>query len=175
MTDSKYCMNFQTTESKKFRSLKDKKWEEAENNNLTKEIWVKCVEEVEVTTREDVTCKDVGTTMEDRGITNEKEGPIYSYEELQEVFQTNKCLEIFLDQLYLAARPLEHEKKTMNHIKKLIVHVCYLLASLNNAKINFFKFDVVFYLDSVGTSNKGLDTLANLGVTTTSRAMDQRK
>ncbi|RIB29191.1 hypothetical protein C2G38_2027870 [Gigaspora rosea] len=41
MTDSKRCMNCETTESTVFRSLKDKKWEEAENNNLTKEKWVK--------------------------------------------------------------------------------------------------------------------------------------
>ncbi|CAG8733016.1 11889_t:CDS:1, partial [Gigaspora rosea] len=41
MTDSKLCMNCETTESTVFRSLKDKKWEEVENNNLTKEKWVK--------------------------------------------------------------------------------------------------------------------------------------
>ncbi|RIB07153.1 hypothetical protein C2G38_2275353 [Gigaspora rosea] len=63
----------------------------------------------------------------------------------------------------------------MDLMKKLIVHICYLLASLNNSKINSFKFDVAFYLDSVGTSNEGLDTLAKLSVTTTSRAVDQKK
>ncbi|RIB20838.1 hypothetical protein C2G38_2178254 [Gigaspora rosea] len=192
MTDSKHCMNCETTESTVFRSLKDKKWEEAENNNLTKEKWVKggklcyiCymnfVEnllqrlqreakrvrissgEVEVTARKevDVTYKDVGTTMEDmeeasmidlvgtiEAMTRifyekehvKKEGPIYSYEELREVFQTNKCLENFLDQLYLVARPLERGEKIIDR-----------------------------------TSNEGLDTLANLGVTTTSRAVDKRK
>ncbi|CAG8847164.1 3610_t:CDS:1, partial [Gigaspora margarita] len=90
-------------------------------------------------------------------------------------FQTNEGLKNFLDQLYLAARPLERTDQTMNRMKKLIVHICYLLASLNNTKINSFKFDIACYLDSVGTSNEGLDTLANLGVTTTSRAVDQRK
>ncbi|RIB28182.1 hypothetical protein C2G38_1576257 [Gigaspora rosea] len=63
----------------------------------------------------------------------------------------------------------------MNCMKKLIVHICYLLASLNNTKINSFKFDVVFYLDSVSTSNEMLDMMASLGVTTTSRAVDIRK
>ena len=43
---------------------------------------------------------------------------------------------------------------------------------LNNTKINSFKFD---YLDSVGTSNEGLNTMANLGATTTSRAVDRKK
>ncbi|RIB20562.1 hypothetical protein C2G38_2178951 [Gigaspora rosea] len=104
-----------------------------------------------------------------------KEGPIYSYDELRKVFQADKNLNNFLDQLYLVAKPLERGEKTMDRMKKLIVHICYLLASLNNSKINSFKFDIAFYLDSVGTSNEGLDTLAKLGVTTTSRAVDQKK
>src|SRR5690242_20294318 len=70
-----------------------------------------------------------------------KEGPIYSYDELREVFQANKSVENFLDQLYLVARPLERNELMMNHMKKLIVHICYLLASLNNTKINSFKFN----------------------------------
>jgi len=43
--------------------------------------------------------------------------------------------------------------------------MCYLLV-LNNTKINSFKFELAFYLDSVDTS---------LGVTTTSRAVDRKK
>ena len=42
--------------------------------------------------------------------------------------------------------------------------MCYLV--LNNTKINSFKFDLAFYLDSVDTS---------LGVATTSRAVDRKK
>jgi len=60
-------------------------------------------------------------------------------------------------------------------MKRLMVFICYLLASLNNSKINAFKFELAYYLDSAGTSNEGLNTLANLGVTTTSRAVDRRK
>jgi uncharacterized protein (DUF488 family) len=60
-------------------------------------------------------------------------------------------------------------------MKKIMVFVCYLLASLNNTKINSFKFDLAYYLDSAGTSNEGLNAMANLGVTTTSKAVNQRK
>ncbi|CAG8854936.1 21349_t:CDS:2, partial [Gigaspora margarita] len=56
MTDSKCCMNCGTTGPAIFRSLKDKKWEEAETSSLTKVTWTKEV---------DVTKKDVGTTTED--------------------------------------------------------------------------------------------------------------
>ena len=52
--------------------------------------------------------------------------------------------------------------------------MCYFLV-LNNTKINSFKFDLAFYLDSVGTSSEGLNTMANLGATTTSRAVDRKK
>jgi len=45
----------------------------------------------------------------------------------------------------------------------------------NNTKINCFKFDLAYYLDSAGTSNEGINTMANLGATTTSRAVDRRK
>ena len=43
--------------------------------------------------------------------------------------------------------------------------MCYLVL-LNNTKINSFKFNLAFYLDSVNTS---------LGATTTSRAVDRKK
>jgi hypothetical protein len=60
-------------------------------------------------------------------------------------------------------------------MKKIMVFICYLLASLNNTKINAFKFDLAYCLHSTGTSNEGLNTLANLGATTTVRAVDLRK
>src|SRR6266542_1414596 len=56
-----------------------------------------------------------------------------------------------------------------------MVLICYLLASLNNTKINCFKVDLAYYLDSVGTSNEGLNTMANLGVSVTARTVDRRK
>ncbi len=42
-------------------------------------------------------------------------------------------------------------------------------------KINSFKFDLAFYLDLISTSNEGLNTMANLRVTTTSRSVDYKK
>ena len=95
---------------------------------------------------------------------------------MQELFQeTDPTLEDFFKQLYSAARPLERNKQTIGRMKKLMVLICYLLASLNNTKINSFKFDLAFYLDSAGTSKKGLNTMASLGITTTSQAVGQHK
>ena len=65
----------------------------------------------------------------------------------------------------------------MDCMKRLMVFICYHLASLNNTKINCFKFDLayLYYLVSAGTGSKGINTMANLGATTTSRAVDWRK
>ncbi len=63
----------------------------------------------------------------------------------------------------------------MDCMKKLIVFICYLLALLNNTKINSFKFDLRFYLDSTGMSNEGLNTMANLGASTISRSIGCKK
>ncbi len=60
-------------------------------------------------------------------------------------------------------------------MKKIMVFICYLLASLNNIKINSFKFDLTYYLDLSGTSNKGLNIMVNLGMITTSRVIDYKK
>lgn len=96
-----------------------------------------------------------------------KEGPIYSFDEMRELLpHIDPSLKTFFDQLYSLARPLEHCEQTVGRMKRLIVFLCYLLASLNNSKINSFKFDLAYYLDSVGTSNEGLNTLANIGITT---------
>ena len=86
-----------------------------------------------------------------------KEGPIYNFDEMRRLLQEiEPSLKGFFDQLYLAARPFERNEQTMDRMKRLMVFICYLLASLNNTKINSFKFDLAFYLDSVGTSNEGL-------------------
>ncbi|CAG8826838.1 3816_t:CDS:2, partial [Gigaspora margarita] len=67
---------------------------------------------------------------------------------------------LFLEQLYLAACPSDHSSQTMECMKKIMVFICYFLASLNNTQINAFKSDLAFYLDSAGTSNEGLNTNA---------------
>jgi len=107
---------------------------------------------------------------------SKKEEPIYLFDEMRRMFQEiDPGLKDFFNHLYSAARPLKCNEQTMNRMKKLMVFICYLLASLNNTKINSFKFDLGFYLDSVGTSNEGLNTMANLGASTTSRSIGRKK
>src|SRR6185312_15006938 len=84
-----------------------------------------------------------------------KEGPIYSFDQMRDLLQEKEpSLKAFFNQFYLAARPM--------------LSSCF-------AKFNCLKFDLAYYLDSAGTSNEGLNTMANLGATTTSRAVDRKK
>ncbi len=53
----------------------------------------------------------------------------------------------------------------MNYIKKIIVFIYYLLIFLNNIKINFFKFNLIYYLDLSKISNKNLNTIVNFKIT----------
>ncbi|RIB09231.1 hypothetical protein C2G38_2044496 [Gigaspora rosea] len=106
----------------------------------------------------------------------EKQKPIYKFDELRRLLEDQDSnLIYFFDQLYLAARPSERNNQTMERMKKIIVFICYLLASLNNTQINAFKSDLAFYLDSARTSNEGLNTMANIGITTTSRTVNRKK
>ncbi|CAG8681301.1 17123_t:CDS:2 [Gigaspora margarita] len=196
MAESNYCVECKTTKLTKFRLVAGFKWNEVEAYNLVRENWVKGIvlcsscymkfvenplrrgvkrlkvtveDDVEVIVRESVEAammNEVETLNRSVETLNEeevsmidlieaitamgrffyereyvkKEGPIYSFDEMRDAFQTNKVLKAFLDKLYFVAKPLERSEKTMDR-----------------------------------TSNEGLDTMANLGVTTTSRAVDKRK
>ncbi|RIB28038.1 hypothetical protein C2G38_2239741 [Gigaspora rosea] len=203
MSEIMKCIECKTTKSRQFRSLAGNKWEEAEANGLIKTTWVKgnklcnsCymnfVENqlrkakrvkvlVEVVEASEVVAEPVANVavggvevidIEDI-IRKEIEAKIKEGIELGD-------METIMEEEVKAindeeARPFKRCEKTIGRMKKLMVFLCYLLALLNNSKINSFKFDLAYYLDSVGTSNECLNTLANLGITTTARAVDRRK
>ncbi|RIB10750.1 hypothetical protein C2G38_2205293 [Gigaspora rosea] len=156
MSEMKHCEACQTTDSAKFRSLGGEMWKKAVNNAKNTNIDEDA--ENEVTREEEESTKiDLSEAI--------KMLAIILYEREYE----------FFDQICLAARPLEHSSQTMDRMKKLMLFICYLLASLHNSKINEFKFDIANYLDSVGASNKEINTMANLGVTLTTRSVNRNK
>src|SRR3990170_1455527 len=180
MSRTRQCVECKTTNSTKFRSLKGEKWKEAEKNNLVKISWregillcnicymsfvenplkkgpkrVKSMNEEEVSTKIDFAraIKSMAKILYNREH-SKKEEPIYSFDEMRRIFQEIESgLKDFFDQLYSTARPSERNNQTMDRMKKIMLFICYLLASLNNTKINAFKFDLAYYLDASGTSN----------------------
>ena len=60
-----------------------------------------------------------------------KESPIYTLDEMRGSLERHEpALKDFFDQLYLAARPKERNDQTMDRMKRIMVFICYLLASL---------------------------------------------
>ncbi|RIB19126.1 hypothetical protein C2G38_2182720 [Gigaspora rosea] len=184
MEDVKKCLECKTTVSQRFRQLGAEMWQEVVTKGLVRESWhdkmmlcSSCYMKYVVNPikrGKKVTKKDV--VEEIKIEVKEKQKPIYKFDELRRLLEDQDSnLIYFFDQLYLAARPSERNNQTMERMKKIIVFICYLLASLNNTQINAFKSDLAFYLDSARTSNKGLNTMANIGITTTSRTVNRKK
>src|ERR1044071_4890829 len=84
-------------------------------------------------------------------------------------------LKDFFEQLYIAVWSSECSNQMMDRMKKIMLFICYLFSLLNNTKITAFKFDLAYYLDSAETTNEGLNTMANLGMTMMSRSVDRKK
>ena len=56
-----------------------------------------------------------------------------------------------------------------------MLFIYYLLFLLNNTKITSFKFDLAYYLDSVGISNEDLNIMINLKMIIILKVVDQKK
>ncbi|CAG8805560.1 8450_t:CDS:2 [Gigaspora margarita] len=171
MSGIKYCKECQATELTKFHSLKD---ENLVVNPLKKgSKHIKTIEEEENICEEETSIKiNLSEAIKMMAKIFYKREHV---EKEASIYDLNEILKGFFDQLYLAARPLERNEQTIEYMKKLIVFIYYLLSSLNNTRINAFKSDLAYYLDSVGTSNEGLNTMVNLGTSITSRAVNCKK
>ncbi|CAG8598082.1 36630_t:CDS:2 [Gigaspora margarita] len=165
MSETKYCEACQTTNSAKFRSLGGEMWKKAVNNGLVKKDWEEdiCLCNIcyiNVKNPLDKLSKQAKNTNIDEDAENELSEAI-------------KMLAKFFIKENIW--PLERSSQTIDRMKKLMLFICYLLASLHNSKINVFKFNIANYLDSVGTRNKGINMMAKLGITLTARSVNHNK
>ncbi|CAG8792916.1 31414_t:CDS:2 [Gigaspora margarita] len=147
MSEIKKCMECKTTKSQQFYSLAGKKWEEAEaaENQLRKAKRVKV--SIEDKIKESVELRDIETTMrKDIEAIDEEVSMINLVEVIRSMAQ------IFYER--------EHTRKEGPIY--LFDEMRELLSQINPT----------YYLDSVGTSNEGLNMLANIGITTIVRMVD---
>ncbi len=63
----------------------------------------------------------------------------------------------------------------MEKISKQLVFLCYFICGIRNKFVNNAKRDLGMYLDSTGTPNSMIDTMAMLGLTITSRSISNHK
>jgi len=102
----------------------------------------------------------------------EKNPTLYSFDEFRAIMEAkDNRLKNFFDELYLSSNPTSKNKDSHIRVKKQLLFICYFLCGIRNKFVNNAKRDLAMYLDSTGTSNTSIDTLFNLGVTTTSRTI----
>ena len=102
----------------------------------------------------------------------DKEPIIYSFDEFRTIMEAKDArLKLFFDELYLSSNPSSKNKDSQARAKKQLLFICYFLCEIRNKFVNNAKKDLTIYLDSTGVSNASIDTLANLGITTTSRTI----
>ncbi|RIB14813.1 hypothetical protein C2G38_2143875 [Gigaspora rosea] len=80
-------------------------------------------------------------------------------------------LKPFFKELYLSANPRSKNEDSRLRVKKQLLLLCYFLFGIRNRLITNVKRDLAMYMDSTGASNTSIDTLADLGFTTTSRTI----
>ena len=106
----------------------------------------------------------------------EKKPPLYSFDEFRTTMEGEDArLKSFFDELYLSTNPSSKNKDSQARVKGQLLFICYFLYGICNKFVNYARRDLTVYLDSTGTSNATIDTLADLGVTTTSCTVTRHK
>jgi hypothetical protein len=84
-------------------------------------------------------------------------------------------LQQFFDMLYQSTNPSGKCEKTNAASKGRIVVLCYQLASLRNKQMTLLKRDAGLFFQHSGPSKKGINTLSNMGVSTTYKTINQTR
>ena len=108
---------------------------------------------------------------------NKKKKPIiYSFDNFRAVMEGEDArLKVFFDELYISSNPSSKNEISRARAKKQLLFICYFLCEIRNKFVNDAKIDLTIYLDSTSISNASIDTLADLGVTITSRTITRHK
>ncbi|CAG8673510.1 8998_t:CDS:2, partial [Funneliformis caledonium] len=101
---------------------------------------------------------------------------IWIFKEFHAVIESeDKRLKTFFDELYLSTNPSRKNKNTIEKVSKQLVFLYYFICSIRNKFVNNAKRDLGMYLDSTGTPNSTIDTMATLGLTITSCSISYHK
>jgi ABC-type ATPase involved in cell division len=77
--------------------------------------------------------------------------------------------------LYQSTNPAGKCEKTNVASKGRIVVLCYQLASLRNKQMTLLKRDAGLFFQHSGLSKKGINTLSNMGISTTYKTINQSR
>ncbi|CAG8783735.1 23705_t:CDS:2 [Gigaspora margarita] len=155
ISEMMHCEACQTTDSAKFWSLGGEMWKKAVNNNkLSKQAKNTNIDED--AENEIAREENEGTKIELSEAIKMLAKILYEREYVRHeepIYSFNE-----MRQLFQKIQPL---------MKDFFDQICLAAWPLN--------FDIANYLDSVGTSNEGINTMANLGITLTARSVNRNK
>ncbi|RIB25161.1 hypothetical protein C2G38_2031283 [Gigaspora rosea] len=89
--------------------------------------------------------------------------------------QKDKRLKVFFKELYLSSNPSSKSEDSKIRIKRQLLFACYFICGIHNKFVNNIKSNIALYLDSVSASDSSINTLSDLGVTTTTHTVAQHK
>src|SRR5215204_6546709 len=103
---------------------------------------------------------------------------IYDWALLREDLESkNACLTPFLNMLEKLINPSGRDlaDHTISQRQKGLSFLCHFLAGIGNKKISSLKKDIAMFLDHSGVSDRAVDALSNMQVSSTSRENRREK
>jgi hypothetical protein len=76
-------------------------------------------------------------------------------------------LDGFFNMLFQSMDPANKNPDTSKNLRLKVMMLCYQLAGLRNKQCSLVKNKIATHMINAGTSSSGLNTLANIGVTST--------
>ena len=108
----------------------------------------------------------------------EKIEPIYEWTSLRADLQSkDSYLAPFLNLLEKLISPTGRDltDHTISQRQKGLSFLCYFLAGIGNKQISALRKDIAMFLDQSGTSDRAIDTLSNMQLSSTSRENRREK
>ena len=107
---------------------------------------------------------------------NEKNDPINDPDKFVKIIEErDPTLTGFFDMLFQSMNPLSKNSITKENLKRKVMILCYQMASLRNKHVSSAKNQIALHMSNAGTSTSGINTLANLGFSSTYKTVSREK
>ena len=81
----------------------------------------------------------------------------------------------FFDMFYESMNPLSKKFNTRYSLRRKVMVLCYQIAGLRNKHVNSTKKEIALYMTNPSSLASGINTLSNLGFTTTFKTVTREK
>lgn len=106
----------------------------------------------------------------------ENQSPINNPNEFVKMIEErDPSLKDFFNIIFQSMNPSSKNKQTVNYLKQKVMILCYQMASLRNKQVSFVKNSIALHLVNSGTSVSSINTMANLGFSSTYKTAAREK